>query len=95
ETETGGSSSYSSPSVKPRCKCGELAVIRASWTNENPGRRFYSCPLFEKDKEASYGFFLWLDPKMCRRSMDIIPSLLQRINAKERENEKPEFILQN
>ncbi|PON70707.1 hypothetical protein PanWU01x14_077330 [Parasponia andersonii] len=39
ETETGGLSSYSSPSVKPRCKRGELAVIRASWTNENPGRR--------------------------------------------------------
>lgn len=27
------------------CSCGRRAVIRTSWTNINPGRRFYSCPI--------------------------------------------------
>ncbi|GJX91111.1 hypothetical protein Tco_0344437, partial [Tanacetum coccineum] len=27
-----------------RCACGLEAVIRTSWTNRNPGRRFYGCP---------------------------------------------------
>ncbi|GJZ54525.1 hypothetical protein Tco_0609410 [Tanacetum coccineum] len=27
-----------------RCACGLEAVIRTSWTNRNPGRRFYSYP---------------------------------------------------
>ncbi|GKD17406.1 zinc finger, GRF-type containing protein, partial [Tanacetum coccineum] len=27
-----------------RCACGLEAVIRTSWTNQNPGRSFYSCP---------------------------------------------------
>jgi len=27
------------------CKCGRFALVRTSWTEENPGRRFYACPL--------------------------------------------------
>ncbi|GKA75703.1 hypothetical protein Tco_0782081 [Tanacetum coccineum] len=27
-----------------RCACGLEVVIRTSWTNQNPGRRFYGCP---------------------------------------------------
>ncbi|GKF63414.1 hypothetical protein Tco_0186862 [Tanacetum coccineum] len=27
-----------------RCTCGLEAVIRTSWTNRNPGCRFYGCP---------------------------------------------------
>ncbi|GJV90712.1 hypothetical protein Tco_1538525 [Tanacetum coccineum] len=27
-----------------RCACGLEAVIRTSWTNRNPGLRFYGCP---------------------------------------------------
>ncbi|GJS79517.1 zinc finger, GRF-type containing protein [Tanacetum coccineum] len=26
------------------CACGLEAVMRTSWTNRNPGRRFYGCP---------------------------------------------------
>ncbi|KAF5777957.1 putative transcription factor GRF family [Helianthus annuus] len=26
-----------------RCSCGRIATIRTSWTDDNPGRRFYSC----------------------------------------------------
>ncbi|GJY89044.1 retrovirus-related pol polyprotein from transposon TNT 1-94 [Tanacetum coccineum] len=38
-----------------RCACGLEAVIRTSWTNRNPGRRFYGCPTLgdseDKDNE--------------------------------------------
>ncbi|GJS46013.1 hypothetical protein Tco_0596134, partial [Tanacetum coccineum] len=30
-----------------RCSCGLKAVIRTSWTNRNPGRRFYGRPTLE------------------------------------------------
>ncbi|PON89206.1 hypothetical protein TorRG33x02_150690 [Trema orientale] len=68
ETETGASSSYSSPSVKPRCKCGELAVIRASWTNENSGRRRRTRKLLV---DSSFGLIrkctedLWTSSLVC------------------------------
>ncbi|GJW15808.1 hypothetical protein Tco_0019941 [Tanacetum coccineum] len=45
--------------------CGLEAVIRISWTNRNPSRRFYGCPT------------LWFDPPMCQKSVQIIPSLLR------------------
>ncbi|PON44548.1 hypothetical protein PanWU01x14_266260 [Parasponia andersonii] len=38
EIETGGSSTYFSSYMKPTYKCGELAVIRVSWSNQNPGQ---------------------------------------------------------
>ncbi|GJZ24216.1 hypothetical protein Tco_0561675 [Tanacetum coccineum] len=56
-----------------RCHCGAQAVVRTSWTNENPGRRFWVC----------CGFIDWLDPPMCRRSTLIIPGLLRSLNNHE------------
>ena len=53
-----------------RCHCGAQAVVKTSWTNTNPGRRFW----------AHCGFIDWLDPPMCPRSTIIIPGLLNRIN---------------
>ncbi|PWA63782.1 zinc finger, GRF-type [Artemisia annua] len=29
------------------CACGLQVVVRTSWTNRNPGRRFYSCPAYD------------------------------------------------
>ena len=26
------------------CTCGKPAVVKTSWTNRNPGRRFFGCP---------------------------------------------------
>ncbi|PWA56411.1 zinc finger, GRF-type [Artemisia annua] len=54
------------------CACGLQCVVRTSWTNRNPGRRFYSCPLIG-----------WVDPLMCDRSLDIIPGLLRNRDALE------------
>ncbi|PWA74397.1 zinc finger, GRF-type [Artemisia annua] len=54
-----------------QCWCGQTAVVRTSWTNQNPGRRFYGC----------CDFIDWYDPPMCARSVSIIPSLLRARNA--------------
>ncbi|PWA42576.1 zinc finger, GRF-type [Artemisia annua] len=59
------------------CTCGKPAVVKTSWTNRNPGRRFFGCPTIG----SNCPFLGWLDPPMCPRSVDIIPGLLRRINA--------------
>ncbi|PWA98183.1 hypothetical protein CTI12_AA021530 [Artemisia annua] len=51
------------------CFCGNHAIVRTSWTDTNPGRRFWSCPQIG----TNCGFFLWLDPPMCVRSRSIDP----------------------
>nr|GEU53325.1 zinc finger, GRF-type [Tanacetum cinerariifolium] len=62
------------------CACGLEAVIRTSWTNRNPGRRFYSCPTLSS---TCANFLWWFDPLMCQRSVQIIPRLLRSRNELE------------
>ncbi|KAK4434992.1 hypothetical protein Salat_0662200 [Sesamum alatum] len=39
------SNSYSFDGSLPRiCRCGHQVVVRTSWTNSNPSRRFRGCP---------------------------------------------------
>ncbi|KAI7729247.1 hypothetical protein M8C21_026460, partial [Ambrosia artemisiifolia] len=52
------------------------AILKTSWTNDNPGRRFYSCPL----ENNACRYFKWFDPPMCLRSTKIIPGLLRSKN---------------
>ncbi|KAK4427159.1 hypothetical protein Salat_1484800 [Sesamum alatum] len=72
------SDSYSFDGSLPRnCRCGQQVFVRTSWTNRNPGRRFRGCP----GALGSYcDCFEWIDPPMCRRSTEIIPRLLRRLN---------------
>ncbi|CAA0810016.1 DNA topoisomerase 3-alpha [Striga hermonthica] len=65
------------------CQCGKRAVLRTSWTDDNPGRRFHSCLSW---KRGGCKFFEWEDPPICRRAKSIIPGLLRRVNALEDEN---------
>nr|KAJ0185615.1 hypothetical protein LSAT_V11C900490130 [Lactuca sativa] len=58
------------------CFCKKWAIVRTSWTNNNPGRRFWGCP----DPNSSCGFIGWHDEPMCARSKVIIPGLLGTIN---------------
>ncbi|GJW28097.1 hypothetical protein Tco_0044972 [Tanacetum coccineum] len=51
-------------------------VIRTSWTQANPGRRFRCC----SRSGNPCGYFFWVDPAMCARSTAIIPGLLRNIN---------------
>ncbi|GJX01211.1 zinc finger, GRF-type containing protein [Tanacetum coccineum] len=63
-----------------RCACGLEAVIKTSWTNRNPGRRFYGCPTLSP---TCVNFLRWYDPPMCQRSVQIIPGLLRSRNELE------------
>ncbi|GJZ28484.1 zinc finger, GRF-type containing protein [Tanacetum coccineum] len=63
-----------------RCACGLEAVIRTSWSNQNPGRRFYGCPTLSP---TCVNFLRLFDPPMCQRSAQIIPRLLRLCNELE------------
>ncbi|KAG6505366.1 uncharacterized protein LOC121987886 [Zingiber officinale] len=54
------------------CYCGLRAILQISWTESNPGRRFFSCP---KYRERGCDFFLWHDPEPSQRSKTIINEL--------------------
>ncbi|GJY65347.1 zinc finger, GRF-type containing protein [Tanacetum coccineum] len=58
------------------CFCQRPAVNRTSWTQNHPGRRFWACSRIVTD----CGFFRWIDPPMCARSVQIIPGLLRSMN---------------
>ncbi|KAL8240885.1 hypothetical protein R6Q59_014240 [Mikania micrantha] len=58
------------------CHCGRFVIVRTSWTDQNPGRRFYSCPM----QGTKCQFIGWVDPPMCPRSKEIIPGLLKSKN---------------
>ncbi|CAA0828986.1 Unknown protein [Striga hermonthica] len=67
------------------CHCGRRTVIRTSWKDTNPGRRFESCLNYE---HGGCDYFDWFDPPMCRRSKMIIPGLLRKMNERQTEIEK-------
>ncbi|KAG6478655.1 hypothetical protein ZIOFF_062099 [Zingiber officinale] len=60
------------------CYCGLRATLQTSWTESNPGRRFFSCP---KYRQRGCDFFLWHDPESSERSKTIINEL-KRNNKK-------------
>ncbi|KAL3655707.1 hypothetical protein CASFOL_000103 [Castilleja foliolosa] len=61
------SSSYGNAAV--RCHCGIQLELVASWTDDNPGRRFQACPNYKMP--SCYGFFRWFDEEMCSRSKEL------------------------
>ncbi|XP_019160101.1 PREDICTED: uncharacterized protein LOC109156721 [Ipomoea nil] len=75
------------------CQCGNQVVLRMSWTDRNPGRRFWQCSEFGQGGNGC-GFFDWADPPMCSRAISIIPELLKRINRDKEEIEKLKAMLE-
>ncbi|PWA58065.1 zinc finger, GRF-type [Artemisia annua] len=60
-----------------RCpQCGSPAIIKTSWTQFNPGRRFYCCSKWG----PNHGIIDWYDPPMCNRAVQIILGLLRNMN---------------
>ncbi|GKC73627.1 hypothetical protein Tco_1119510, partial [Tanacetum coccineum] len=71
-----------------RRACGLEAVIRTSWTNRNPRRRFYFCLTLSP---TCVNFIRWFDPPMCQRSVQIIQGLLRsRCNTPENQDNAAE-----
>ncbi|CAN1254027.1 hypothetical protein LINPERPRIM_LOCUS8509 [Linum perenne] len=60
----------------PTCRCGESVVLLTSWTEKNPGRRFYRC--------RRCNFFRWFDPSVQPRSKAVINGLLRKVKECER-----------
>ncbi|GER50530.1 GRF zinc finger containing protein [Striga asiatica] len=65
------------------CECRKRVVLRTSWIDDHPGRRFHSCLSWKKGGCKS---FEWEDPLICWRAKAIIPGILRRVNALEDEN---------
>ncbi|PIN01926.1 hypothetical protein CDL12_25565 [Handroanthus impetiginosus] len=61
--------------------CGKGTVRCTSWTDQNLGCRFLSCKNLKK--KGGCNFFLWTDPSMRGRSIQIIPGLLYQPKEEE------------
>ncbi|XP_012827969.1 PREDICTED: uncharacterized protein LOC105949220 [Erythranthe guttata] len=72
--------------VNNTCYCARMAIMKTSWTDLNPGRRFAICPKYKQIGGCKY--YVWIDPPMCDRSRNIIPGLLRNINKYEDELKK-------
>ncbi|KAK4268088.1 hypothetical protein QN277_024792 [Acacia crassicarpa] len=55
-----------------------------AWTDGNPGRRFYGCPLYNQDEAC--GFFAWHDNELGERANTVIKELLDDIDKLYDEN---------
>ncbi|KAH1038272.1 hypothetical protein J1N35_040015 [Gossypium stocksii] len=49
--------------------CNKLALRDTSWSDLNPGRRFYGCLDFQ---DGGCDFFKWYDGKMCNRATELL-----------------------
>ena len=60
-----------------RCSHGVLLPLKTSWSDNNPGRRYWSCPYYGSKKCK---FFRWRDlSKVDERSKYIIPKLVNKM----------------
>ncbi|KAL6559253.1 hypothetical protein OROHE_006622 [Orobanche hederae] len=65
----------------PLCECNKTVVLKTSWTDEDPGRRFETCAKLGRGVCCAH--WNWFDPETCPRSKQVIPGLLQLINEKD------------
>ncbi|KAK4273848.1 hypothetical protein QN277_017163 [Acacia crassicarpa] len=70
----------------PRRYCYHRMVASrwTSWTEGNPGRRFYECPYYYQD--GGCGFFAWHDEEFGERANTVIKELLDDIDKLYDEN---------
>nr|GMC80076.1 uncharacterized protein LOC109191851 [Ipomoea batatas] len=88
DSEWSQNSSRSCSTSIPICQCSQPLQLRTSWTNDNPGRRFWVCTKDRGMSVGGCGFVSWYDPPMCSRSKSIIPGLLRRLNRNDEEIER-------
>ncbi|MBA0604749.1 hypothetical protein Godav_017391 [Gossypium davidsonii] len=56
------------PKMISMCYGGNPAKLNTSWSNDNPGRRFFWCEKFGSGFRKPCQFFTWLDPPLTPRS---------------------------
>ncbi|XP_050215892.1 uncharacterized protein LOC126666995 [Mercurialis annua] len=55
------------------CRVSRIAPLYTSWTEKNPGRRFYGCVNY---KNGGCNFFEWHDKEMTGRAQHVINNLI-------------------
>ncbi|KAL4351750.1 hypothetical protein GQ457_06G019870 [Hibiscus cannabinus] len=70
----------------PKCNCGLDADLRTSWSNANPGRRFFGCSKYGAGRNCN--FFLWCDPEIGNRERTVLVGLLKKIRKMEEGRKK-------
>ncbi|CAN1179039.1 hypothetical protein LINPERPRIM_LOCUS36866 [Linum perenne] len=68
----------------PLCRCHELTVLRTSWTEDNPGRRFFTCSRRYEARKAKCDFFMWADDSFEDLPKEVINGLLRKLDQYER-----------
>ncbi|KAB2097170.1 hypothetical protein ERO13_A01G145614v2 [Gossypium hirsutum] len=71
------------PEVILECSCGDLAKLIMSWSNDNPGRRFFGCNKFGSRFRKPCRFFSWFDPSLTPRSRMVLLGLLKKLRTLE------------
>ncbi|KAK8478114.1 hypothetical protein V6N13_032707 [Hibiscus sabdariffa] len=66
----------------PICRCGLEAKVVVSWTDDNPGRRFYGYKNY--GRESHCRFFAWYDAPLTPRARVVIVGLLRKVKKMER-----------
>ncbi|KAB2061604.1 hypothetical protein ES319_A10G096700v1 [Gossypium barbadense] len=69
--------------VIPVCYCGNLAKLNMSWSNDNPGRRFFGCKKFGSGFRKPCRFFTWFDPSLTPRSQIVLLGLSIKVRTLE------------
>ena len=61
------------------CHCEIPSELQTSWTEANPGRRFYGCGRYKAENDCN--FFKWYDPSPPERFWRVINGLLRKSNT--------------
>ncbi|KAK3018272.1 hypothetical protein RJ639_003100 [Escallonia herrerae] len=75
---TGGLDVDGYPIVILAGRCKEKEELRTKKKRKKTGRRFMACGA---ENEDPCEYFIWIDPPMCERAVQVIPGLLRRING--------------
>ncbi|KAH0693563.1 hypothetical protein KY285_020660 [Solanum tuberosum] len=67
---------------KVYCNHGLVVRLKTSWTSNNPGRRYWSCPYYGGPRSCN--FWCWKDKEnIDPRSKFVIPKLIQKLVTEE------------
>ncbi|KAL5159594.1 hypothetical protein HKD37_15G043888 [Glycine soja] len=78
------SSSYTSKArSRVLCLCNIEAPLVTSWTEDNPGRRFYGCGLYKVTSRKWCNYFEWHDPVANSRQKKIMVALMKKVDELE------------
>ncbi|TYG87068.1 hypothetical protein ES288_A13G182900v1 [Gossypium darwinii] len=65
------------------CYCGNPAKLNMSWSNDNPGRRFFGCKKFGSGFRKPCRFFALFDPPLTPCSQIVLLGLLKEVRTLE------------